>query len=577
MEEVIVQQEEGHEQEYRMYLSDERNVTTFAASVEIVNVRDLHDSFPPRNGHSYNGHPQPVSLHQQPPELNGVPQPQVNGKTQLEVNGKTQPTTVRKLWQRRHARSIEEGVRQEKTTSEKSTQLYKLLTKFAPNRPGYFARTISGLINARAEEADGLEVDVDAREETPLWRKQVDAIRINFSRLGFAPLRMGGLDEAIRDFETQIPISRVEKLAEDLELAAVSSADEAFDRIDEDKSGALDSDEIAKALSMAASTEDSEDEKLLEALATQLVELYDFNGDGVVDREEYQSLVADMAKLRQEEADRKEKQLHGEENPPGPFSGVAKWIWRKEDDLGLEEETRIHEEENSQLDVTDSSRKEFDSNNDLVNIDHDAAVDSVTKRGGSIVLQDLKLDLRQLVFGFVPVVKRVRVCRVSPLLWHRPLLLTRNASLVQITPGGPLILEPFTATVTTSFSTDDIMASRLLDAGLRRLVARALRRRVRGFRDLVDGAVFYGRTWNMASKCAPMVEVPELTSVEFDKENRLIMTGRAQVRTSPDAPFIENTFKVRTKIGTRRNGQCVRLVEPELAFVLACPQSWEQK
>jgi hypothetical protein len=121
------------------------------------------------------------------------------------------------------------------------------------------------------------------------------------------------------------------------------------------------------------------------------------------------------------------------------------------------------------------------------------------------------------------------------------------------------------------------MASRLLDAGLRRLVARALRRRVRSFRDLVDGAVFYGRTWNMASKSAPIVEVPELTSVEFDKENRLIMTGRAQVRTSPDAPFIENTFKVRTKIGTRRNGQCIRLVEPELAFVSECPQSWEKK
>jgi hypothetical protein len=362
--------------------------------------------------------------------VNGVPQPQVNGKTQLEVNGDSQATTVRKLWQRRHARSVEEGVRQEKTTIEKSTQLYKLLTKFAPNRPGYFARTISGLIHALADEADGLEVDVDAREETPLWRKQVDAIRINFSRLGFAPLRMGGLDEAIRDFETQIPISRVDKLAEDLELATVSSADEAFDRIDEDKSGALDPDEIARALSMAASTEDSEDEKLLEALATQLVELYDFNGDGVVDREEYQSLVADMAKLRQEEADRREKQLQGEENHPGPFSRVAKWIWRQEDDLGLEDKSRIHKAQSSQLDFTDISRKEFDPSNDLVNIDHDAAVDSVTKGGGSIVLQDLKLDLRQLVFGFVPVVKRVRVCRVSPLLWHRPLLLTKCASLL---------------------------------------------------------------------------------------------------------------------------------------------------
>lgn len=140
-----------------------------------------------------------------------------------------------------------------------------------------------------------------------------------------------------------------------------------------------------------------------------------------------------------------------------------------------------------------------------------------------------------------------------------------------------MILEPFTATVSGSFNKDDILASHLLDAALRRLAARALRRRVRGFRDLLDGAVFSGRKWTMASKSAPMVEVPELTSVEFDKENRIIMTGRAQVRTSPSSLLMENTFKLRTKIGTRSDGQCIRLVEPELAFVLECPRSWEKK
>lgn len=545
VEEQTWQQEEesfqptiSHQEEARKGFADMIDAANTTVSVKIINVDGLHDSFPHRNGRSYNGHP---VLHQPPPEVNGVQQP--------VVNGKTQPTTVRKLWQRRHARSVEEGVRREKT-GEKATQLYMLLSKVAPSRPGYFARTISGLISALAEEADGLEVDVDAREETPLWRKQVDAIRINFSRLGFKPLRMGGLDEAIRSFETQIPESRVENLAKDLELAAVSSADEAFDRIDEDKSGALDPYEIAKALSLAASS-DSDDEKLLEELATQLVELYDFNGDGVVDRAEYQSLVADMAKLRQVEKDRQERRKE-EEEKPGLFHKVAKWIWRKEDEAALEEEMRIHVEAKSQLGVTDISENNFDSSDDLVNIDHDAAVDSVTRGSGSIVLQDLKLDLRQLIFGFVPFLKR-------------------------ITPGGPLILEPFMATVTGSFNKDDIKASFLLDAGLRRLVARALRRRVRSFRDLVDGAVFYGRTWNMASESAPMVEVPELTSVEFDEENRIIMTGRAQVQSSPNAPFIENTFKVRTKIGTRKNGQVIRLVEPELAFVLECPESWEHK
>jgi hypothetical protein len=117
----------------------------------------------------------------------------------------------------------------------------------------------------------------------------------------------------------------------------------------------------------------------------------------------------------------------------------------------------------------------------------------------------------------------------------------------------------------------------LLDDGLRRLVARALRRRVRSIRDLVDGAVFYGRTWNMASKEAPLVEVPKLTNIEFDHKDRLIITGKAIVRTSPDQPFVENSFKLRTKLGTRENGQYIRLEEPELALIIECPKNMERK
>lgn len=131
--------------------------------------------------------------------------------------------------------------------------------------------------------------------------------------------------------------------------------------------------------------------------------------------------------------------------------------------------------------------------------------------------------------------------------------------------------------ITASFNRDDILESALLDDGLRRLVARALRRRVRSFRDLLDGAVFYGRTWNMASKQAPVVEVPKLTNVEFDKKDRLIITGRAKVRASPDQPFVENSFKLRTKLGTRENGQYIRLEEPELALMLECPKTIEKK
>jgi len=132
-------------------------------------------------------------------------------------------------------------------------------------------------------------------------------------------------------------------------------------------------------------------------------------------------------------------------------------------------------------------------------------------------------------------------------------------------------------TVTASFNRKDILDSVLLDDGLRRLVARALRRRVRSIRDLLDGAVFYGRTWNMASKQAPIVEVPKLTNIEFDKRDRLIITGKAKVRTSPDQPVVENSFKLRTKLGTRENGQYIRLEEPELALMLECPKSIEKK
>jgi hypothetical protein len=119
------------------------------------------------------------------------------------------------------------------------------------------------------------------------------------------------------------------------------------------------------------------------------------------------------------------------------------------------------------------------------------------------------------------------------------------------------------------------MGSFLLDAGLRLLVARALRVRLRSFRDFVDGAYFFGRRWKMASKSAPVVEVLGLSNVEFDKRDKMIITGRARIRTGPDAPVVTNTFKVRTKIGTTNNGQNIRLVEPELAFVIECPQALE--
>ena len=136
-------------------------------------------------------------------------------------------------------------------------------------------------------------------------------------------------------------------------------------------------------------------------------------------------------------------------------------------------------------------------------------------------------------------------------------------------------------TVKGSFNREDVMGSFLLDAGLRLLVARALRVRVRTFRDFVDGAYFFGRQWKMSSKSAPVVEVLGLSNVEFDKKDRMILTGRARLRTSPEAPLVTNTFKVRTKIGTRKGGQAIRLVEPELAFAdvfdtMECAEAYVQ-
>jgi Ca2+-binding EF-hand superfamily protein len=476
----------------------------------------------------------------------------------------TPTTTTRSMWQRRNARSAEEGIRRENTI-----QLSSLLAKarsIETRGRQYAARTISGLINALAEEVNDLDVEVDARNDTPFSGKHVDAIRIKFSRLGFKPLQMGGLSQAVRDADKEF----TEDITKD--LTDSSCADEAFDRIDADRSGALDIDEIALALSMAAGANDEMDERksnVLKDLASSLVQLYDFNGDGVVDRNEYKSMVEDMAALRNSQ--KKSPKENNEENVPemqdkkegdaGWLSSAKQWVQgmfsqitdrRKEGDIDTEQ-WRAQQDELF-VDVVDNGLEVATGvSESIVDVsDSVQVIDTMSKSLGSITLSDLKIDLRRLIFGAVPILKH-------------------------ITPGGPLILEPFTTTVNGSFSRDDIMNSFLLDAGLRRLVARALRRRVRSFRDIIDGAVFFGRSWNMASAHAPVVEVPEVTNIEFDDDNRLIITGIARVQTRSDAPQIENAFKVRTRIGTRKEGRTIKLIEPELAFVIECPKSIESK
>ncbi|GAX15435.1 hypothetical protein FisN_8Lh266 [Fistulifera solaris] len=491
------------------------------------------------------------------------------------------------MWKSRNAKTAEEGIRNERTTNQLSSVLAKAEDNL--NGPGreYAARTITGLINALAEEVTDLKVEVKTQPDSPFWRKQIDAIKIDFSRLAFKPLKLGGSvgisDPAQAAASNSLSVNSSELFSD---LACI---DTVFDQIDADKSGALDSDEIAQALNLAtlvSAVDQVKHEDVIKNLASDLVKLYDFNGDGVVDRHEYRSLVADMAALRKSRESTTEEDTKSQSQSKEGFVATAKRItgdfisslvWRlgiagkkdapiDKDNIMLKEtvrntenstdtQTEVHREvtRHSLNDHKAIRMREnvFPLGEKVVNLTDSPDIEKIAQGVGSITLSDLKLDLRRLFFGAIPLLKR-------------------------ITPGGPLVLEPFTVTIDGSFSREDIMDSFLLDAGLRRLVAMALRRRVGSLRDFLEGALFHGRSWKLNSESGPSVNVPKLTNVEFDSENRLIITGRARVQSNKDAPVIENAFKVRTKIGTRKGGKVIRLVEPELALVLECPKAFEE-
>jgi hypothetical protein len=461
-----------------------------------------------------------------------------------EETKKQESLSLRSLWRRRHARTMEEGIRR-----EKATQLSFLLSKVqieARKERGrrYVERTLMGLIHALAEEVEDLDVELKT-SPSPFWRKEVNQMKINFSRLSFKPLRIGGMKKPIPKQQTENSQD-----VDHVELSLVKSADEAFDIIDADNSGTLDRGEIASALALVSALET--DEKSLDELAAELVELYDFNGDGVVDREEYQRMIDDMARVqleRQEEAKKKEIEK-AEKKEEDAFSSLRNSVGRTFKSFSQDFTTKATEVKNKAAEVAAATTRAASAT--LGNKTREETPVELEKTMGSIVISDLKLDLRRLVFGGFPIIKR-------------------------FTPGGPLILEPFTMTLTCSFNREDVMGSFLLDAGLRLLVGRALRVRLRSLRDLTDGAYFFGRSWKMTSESAPLVEVLGLSNVEFDKQDKMIITGLARVRTGPDAPVVTQTFKVRTKIGTGKNGQTIRLVEPELAFVFECPESWDDK
>ena len=567
----------------------------------------------------------------------------------------TEVQQLRSIWRPRHARTAEEGIRrdivtpgqsvasskqqrQPRTTTTKARQLSSVLAKangsIERTSRHYVARTIAGLLHALAEEVADLEVDVESRRSTPWRRNQVDAVRIQFSRLGFKPLRMGGhgsleqhqqraawrrdnddnlalLYRNWKDYFAALRSNRSDGSSNGAaafqqqqqqqvpgpQPSITLTADEAFDRIDVDQSGYLDREELIQALLLAARSSildgsssggsnsttisilgDSDSERIiLQDLASDLFELYDLNGDGVVDRKEYKNMVEDMAALRKAEArSRSEAGTSNKNNSVNTTVGIESWMdkathllfqnrtWPWSSTVEAYSANAVAFFDKIVKRDTDSSAEGSDTRNTTrmeTAIDAESSIDTQElveltsetvdelKTVGSIVFSDLRMDLRQLVFGGIPVIKRI---------------------------SGPLILEPFRATMTGSFNREDIMNSVLLDMGLKRLVMRVVRKRVGGLRDLLEGAVFRGRSWKtFGGEGGPKVDITELTNVEFDEKNKLIITGRARVRPRPGAAIIEQAFKVRTSIGPGMDGRSIRLEEPELALVAECPESWE--
>ena len=283
----------------------------------------------------------------------------------------------------------------------------------------FAARLISGLVMALAEEVEGLDVKVDADADTPLWNKTVHSIKIYFSRLGFRQLRMGGYvssefdPSSIMALENNALESSLLKSGSGGKSRRPTTASEAFDTIDVDKSGALDENELAQALKMAALIGGNKfvmrSKETLSELASRLVRLYDADGNGVVDRDEYQALVQDMASLRQARIQEElEEQTKDNMVPLRRDRGVEKkigvWIsslFSGNDDEILSPSNNNHQSKNTSVGNVDASIIDVTSSEEFWG--------SMDYGEGSIVLEGLKLDLRRLFFGIIPGVKRVSV------------------------------------------------------------------------------------------------------------------------------------------------------------------------
>jgi hypothetical protein len=286
-----------------------------------------------------------------------------------------------------------------------------IIDKKEPTKYGNFAaRLISGLIMALAEEVQGLDVKVEADANTPAWNKTVHSIKIYFSRLGFRQLRMGGFVSSEFDSSSSTMTTKTTLLEKTRRPA---TANEAFDTIDVDKSGALDENELAQALKMAALIGGNRfvmrSKETLTELASRLVRLYDTDGNGVVDRNEYQAMVQDMASLREarireelQEQKRDSMDALGRDEQGGE---KKKGGWLSSMFGGNGDEILLSS--NATTTVPKTTPAGNVDNNIIDVTSSDEFWGSMDYGEGSIVLEGLKLDLRRLFFGFIPGVKRV--------------------------------------------------------------------------------------------------------------------------------------------------------------------------
>lgn len=356
----------------------------------------------------------------------------------------------------------------------------------------YVGRTMAGLIAALAEEALDLKVEVHAQHRSPLWRKTVDSIKISFSKLGFKPLRIRGveaLSQTVEDWEGGLYGNEKRDYAKNLQSTIMTestsdgygfknlfgigvnkqgvNAEEAFRQMDKDNSGALDQEELVAALNMAISdhqetevsnrmplveslpspsfrfvetgTPDpmwatSRTEAVLERLAARLVQLYDTNGNGVVDQSEYLTMVEDMAELRRSKRDKLLldvknrfgmgylrnvmvktlssyfKKWGGDEN--NVSTGNHKDKNNGEESLEVLEIDDISLDDQS-VDSLDADEEELLKHSSSIKIPkYDPMLVGSQTGEGSILIENLKLDLRRLVFGAVPILKKVSMYAV---------------------------------------------------------------------------------------------------------------------------------------------------------------------